>query len=407
MLTHISDQFWTVRSRKTSIAGEYVSIGKDLRAFVPDLLPPEIQFDLGVIRALSDADRAVGALSRLGELLPNPQLLITPFTRKEAVASSKIEGIQADFGQLALFEELGRDAESSDDVREVGNYVEALEYGLSAIQYRPVGMSLLKELHAVLMTNVRGGQKGPGEIRTIQNFIGSSLQRIDQARFIPPPLIVLTDLLENLEQYIQEQEETPPLIRLAVAHYQFEAIHPFLDGNGRLGRLLVSLLLGQWGLLPQPFLYLSEYFDRHRDHYIDGLLKVSTDRAWNDWIIFFLNAVTSQSRDALTRGRRLNNLRESYRLTYQQRRSARILQTVDLLFERPVVSGRRLATGLGVAHQTAMAIIRKLEDDDVLIEITGKYRNRVYVATEIFTVITADMTSGPTADHARDGNTVP
>jgi len=379
------------------MAGEYIAIGKGVHAFIPDMLPPRIDFDLGVIRALSDADRAVGALSSLGELLPNPQLLITPFSRKEAVASSKIEGTQADFGQLAIFEELGRTAESSDDVREVNNYVEALEYGLGAIHYRPVGMSLLKELHALLMTDVRGGQKGPGEIRTIQNFIGSSLQRIDQARFVPPPPIVLTDLLENLERYIQETDETPPLIRLAVAHYQFEAIHPFLDGNGRLGRLLVSLLLGQWGLLPQPLLYLSEYFDRHRDHYIDGLLKVSTEHAWNDWIIFFLNAVASQSRDALARGRRLLGLREAYRLTYQQGRSPRILQTVDLLFERPVVSGRRLATSLGVTHQTAMAIIRKLEDDEVLVEMTGNYRNRVYAATHIFNVITADMTGEPEA----------
>lgn len=374
-----------------SMAGEYVPIGGGVRAFVPELLPPNIQFDLGVIRALSDADRAVGALSSLASLLPNPQLLITPFTRKEAVASSRIEGTQADFGQLAMFEALGREAEASDDVREVNNYVEALEYGLDAIEHRPASMSLVRELHAILMTDVRGRNKGPGEVRTIQNYIGSSLQRIDQARFVPPPPIHLTDLLENLERYIQANEETPPLIRLAIAHYQFEAIHPFLDGNGRLGRLLVSLLLEQWGLLPQPLLYLSEYFDRHRDRYIDGLLRVSTEGDWNDWITFFLNAVASQSRDALARGRSLTRLRERYRLAYQQGRSIRLLQAIDLLFERPVVSGPQLATSLGVAHQTAMAIIRKLEDDDVLIELPREHRSRVFGATEIFNVIIAGL----------------
>lgn len=189
-----------------SIAGEYVLIGGGVRAFVPEMLPPDITFDRGVIRVLSDADQAVGALSSLASLLPNPQLLITPFTRKEAVASSRIERTQADFGQLAMFEVLGRESDASDDVREVNNYVEALEYGLDAIKHRPVSMSLVRELHAILMTDVRGRIKGPGEVRTIQNYIGSNVQRIDQARFVPPPPIHLTDLLENLEWYIQSNE---------------------------------------------------------------------------------------------------------------------------------------------------------------------------------------------------------
>lgn len=372
------------------IAGTYVHIGGSRRAFVPALLPPKIEIDLDVINALSAADRAVGALSSLGSTLPHAHLLIQPFLGKEAVASSRIEGTQADFSQLAFFNALEH-SRADDDVRETSNYLKALNYGLSAVQYRPVSLGLLKEMHAILLEGVRGEHTNRGEFRSIQNYIGNRSERIDQARYVPPPPLALTDLLENLQSYIQNPPDMPPLVCLAVAHYQFEAIHPFVDGNGRLGRLLISLLLSTWNVLPQPLLYLSAYFEQHREEYMTGLLRVSTNSAWKSWIILVLGAIREQSNDALLTSRRLTALREEYRERYHTGRSAWILLAIDLLFERPVITVSRLARSLNITYPTAMSIVTTLERDGVLTETTGNRRNRVYGAMEIFNVLLTDM----------------
>lgn len=374
------------------IAGTYVQINTSQREFVPALLPP----DLDVINALSAADRAVGALGSLGSTLPHAHLLIQPFLGKEAVASSRIEGTQADFSQLAFFNELEHGT-ADDDVRETSNYLKALNYGLSAIQFRPVSLGLLKEMHAILLEGVRGEHANRGEFRSIQNYIGNRSERIDQARYVPPPPLALPGLLENLQDYIQKPPDVPPLVCLAVAHYQFEAIHPFVDGNGRLGRLLISLLLSTWNVLPQPLLYLSAYFEQHREEYMNGLLRVSTEGAWKAWIILVLGAVREQSNDALHTSRRLTDLRDDYRNRYQTGRSVWILVAIDLLFERPVITVSRLARSLNITYPTAMSIVTNLERDGVLTETTGNRRNRVYAATEIFNVLLTDM-SDP--DHA-------
>jgi len=381
-------------------AGTYVQISRSQQAFIPGLLPLEIDLDIDVINALSAADRAVGALSSLGSALPHAHLLIQPFLAKEAVASSRIEGMEADFGQLAFFNET-EFSSADDDVRETSNYLKALNYGLSAIQYRPVSLGLLKEMHAILLEGVRGEHTKRGEFRSIQNYIGNRSDRIDQARYVPPPPLALTELLENLQAYIQNPPNMPPLVCLGIAHYQFEAIHPFVDGNGRLGRLLISLLLSTWGILPQPLLYLSAYFEQHRGEYLNGLLRVSADGAWKSWIIFMLGALKEQSNDALLTSRHLTTLREVYRERYQKGRSAWILLAIDLLFERPVITVSRLARSLNITYPTAMSIVTTLERDGVLTETTGNRRNRVYGATEIFNVLLSDMPE-PERSERRD-----
>ena len=246
-------------------------------------------------------------------------------------------------------------------------------------------------MHRILLEGVPGEYANPGEFRAIQNFIGNRSDRIDQARYVPPPPLALTDLLENLQAYIQNPPVMPPLVCLAVAHYQFEAIHPFIDGNGRLGRLLISLLLGTWNILPQPLLYLSAYFEQHREEYLDGLLRVSTDSAWKSWIVFVLGAVKEQSDDALVTSQRLTSLRDDYRERYQKGRSAWILLAIDLLFERPAITVSRLARSLNITYPTAMSMVSTLERDGVLTETTGNRRNRVYGATEIVKVLVSDM----------------
>ncbi|MDQ3541085.1 MAG: Fic family protein [Chloroflexota bacterium] len=372
-------------------SGQYVEIEAGLRAFVPNFLPIDFPIDMEMVAALSDADRAVGALAGLGLHAANPHLLIPPFLRKEAVASSRIEGTQADLGQLVLFEAMDVEAHPGSDVREVSNYVRALEYGLAYQAEQPVSLWLMRAMHAQLLDGVRGVDLSPGQVRIRQNHIARRGQTIRQARYIPPPPTLIPELLENLEQYIVSPSPHPPLIRLALVHYQFEAIHPFLDGNGRLGRLLISLLLSTWDVLPQPLLYLSAYFEQHREEYMTGLLRVSTDSAWRSWIILVLGAIREQSNDALLTSRRLTALREEYRERYHTGRSAWILLAIDLLFERPVITVSRLARSLNITYPTAMSIVTILERDGVLTETTGNRRNRVYGAMEIFNVLLTDM----------------
>lgn len=372
-------------------AGRYVEIEAGLRAFVPAPLPIDLPIDLEILNALSGADRAIGALAGLGLHVSNPHLLIPPFLRKEAVASSKIEGTQADLGQLVLFEETEGKAHSSSDVREVRNYVRALEFGLAYQTDQPVSRWLMRAMHEQLLDGVRGVDLAPGQFRVRQNYIATSGQAMRHARYIPPPPTLVPELLENLERYITSENSQPPLIRLAFMHYQFEAIHPFNDGNGRLGRLLISLLLCKWDVLPQPMLYLSDFFERRRSEYVDCLLRVSTEGRWKAWTLFFLEGVRVQSRDAVARSDRLMRLRESYRLRYQDRRTARIVRTIDLLFERPTLSIPRLAKVLGITYRSASAIVATLVTDGILSEMTGQERNRVYAAMEILDVLVSDM----------------
>jgi Fic family protein len=359
-------------------------------AFEPNPLPPPLELDTALARLLSGADRALGELAGLGRAMPNPHLLIGPFLRREAVLSSRIEGTQADLTDLYAYEAgqfspAGRRSGASEaDVREVLNYVRALEYGLERAAELPVSLRLLRELHERLMAGVRGNQATPGEFRRSQNWIGRPGCTLNDAEYVPPPVAEMHAALDLFEKYLYADDGYPPLVRLAFIHYQFEAIHPFLDGNGRIGRLLISLLLVNWDLLSLPLLYLSAYFEPHRQDYYDLLLAVSQRGAWREWLAFFLAGVEEQARDANTRARRLQDLQIQWRADLQKSRvSGLVIGVVDALFRTPAISATDVVAQFGVSHQAAMQALRRLEEIGLVSESSGKQRGRIYLATEI------------------------
>lgn len=370
--------------------GQLVRLSGGARAYVPHPLPPALEFDLTTIGLLSNADQALGQLAGVGRMLPNPHLLIRPFLRREAVSSSRIEGTVAGLDQLLLFEVEPRTAEDPADVQEIANYVVALEYGLARLASLPVSLRLIREVHERLMRGVRGGDQRPGEFRLVQNYIGQAGRGIESARFVPPPVTHLGQALDAFERFLGRPSDLPFLVQLALIHYQFEVIHPFADGNGRIGRLLIPLLLCERGYLPQPLLYLSDYFERFYDDYVGLMLRVSQTGDWLSWLGFFLQGVTTQAQDAMERATRLLALWQRYRQDLQQEGvSARVLLLVDDLFARPAITVASARERLGVTDRAARQIIGKLEDAGIVAEMTGKQRNRVYLATGIYAVISS------------------
>ena len=369
-------------------SGRLTSIGGGLSAFVPGPMPTSMELTPATVRSLDRASRTLGELSGLGAMLPNANLLIRPHLRREAILSSRIEEKFATVQQLATFEAVA--AEETPDVREVGNYVAALEYGLSRIRELPLSLRLIRELHERLLSGVRGEDQRPGEFRRTQNYIGRPGQPIEHARYVPPPPLMLPEALDDLERSIHADSEPPPLIKIALTHYQFEAIHPFNDGNGRVGRLLVTLQLHHEGLLSQPLLYLSAFFSAHQGSYYDRLLAVSRNGEWTAWVDFFLEGVAEQSRDAGLRARRLLGLREELRRRLGGLRSPRYpLQLIDELYHTPLVTAGQVRKLLNVTPRSAQQIIDKLVAAGVLREVTGQRRNRRYAAPEIIEVLEA------------------
>ncbi len=302
--------------------------------------------------------------------------------------SSRIEGTIATVTDLVLFEASPEAEPRAPDVREVANYVLALERALRPDRELPLSKRLIRELHGDLMTGVRGENRTPGEFRTSQNWIGPPGCLLNEATFMPPPAEEMQEALDAFERYLHEPSDLPPLVRLALIHYQFEAIHPFLDGNGRVGRLLISLLLREWELLPQPVLYLSAFFERRRGDYYDLLLDVSRQGAWEPWIRFFLEGVQEQCSDVVRRARALFELRERYReVLHTTRASALPLRLVDHLFERPAVTIGQAKELLDVTWRAASLNVEKLIEAGILREITGRARNRIFVADEILELL--------------------
>lgn len=354
---------------------------------MPHPLPPDITMDAELTDLHDRAVHALGVLNGLGRMLPNPHLLIQPFVRREALASSRIEGTRAEYDQLILFEAAHTDVDTEPDIREVVNYIQALGAGWNRAPERPISLSLVRELHQQLMSGVRGTNKHPGSLRPIPVLIGGPRDDLIGARFVPPPPSEVPGLLDDLVRFILAPSHLPALVRLALVHYQFETIHPFEDGNGRLGRLLMPLVLKDWKLLEQPILYLSEYFERHRDAYIDHLYTVSQRGAWREWIIFTLLAVEFQARDAVDRGHALLRLRENYRARYQRGTSIKVLPILDRLFELPSITVTDAGTAADITFSAASRNIDRLVSDGILIEWTGQRRNRVYLAPEILDAI--------------------
>ena len=357
-------------------------------AFFPSPLPRRIEYTDEIVRILDEATGALHRLSGVGRLLPNPHLLIAPYVRLEAVLSSRIEGTQSDVADLLRFEAGDEESvgELHDDVREVRNYVTALDHGILRLSEGfPLSLRLLREAHERLMSGVRGGYATPGEFRRSQNWIGGTSP--SDAAFVPPPVDAMTEALDDLERFLHEQS-MPLLVQLALAHYQFEAIHPFLDGNGRLGRLLIPLVLAERGVLPQPLLYLSVYFERHRNHYYDLLMSTSRTGELGPWLLFFLTGVASQANDALERTVRLVELQTALRnQLLDEKATTTVVRTAELLFSTPYISATWLSDTLGVSYPTAQSAINTLVGRGDLTESTGRRRNRFYFAARIFEAV--------------------
>jgi Fic family protein len=371
-------------------AGRFVKTLDGAAAFVPSPLPPSLEVSWELLDRVTRAERAIANLRGIGATLPNPYLLVSAFVRREAVLSSRIEGTQASVGELIAFEAAGNTAAENSDVKEVANYVAALDYGLHRLADLPLSLRFIREVHERLMRGVRGGASNPGEFRTGQNWIGSPGTHIADASYVPPPVPEMNAALDALEKFFHQPSHLPALIRLALIHYHFEAIHPFLDGNGRVGRLLITFLFHTEQLLDQPLLYLSAYFEQHRSEYYRRVLDVSRQAAWSEWIDFFLDAVTKQANDAMRRSSQLLALRQDYRArTTSARRSSLLPAIIDRLFESPAITIATVAREFSVTYAAAKNNVEKLISAGVLNAPDAAGRNKVYLARDIIALLEA------------------
>ncbi len=367
-------------------AGKVIRLSSGYHAFIPAPLPPDIPYDQSLVLILSRADTALSELSGLGRLLPNPHLLVNPYIRREAVLSSRIEGTKADLSDLWLEDvDVGVPDRDAADIQEVRNYISALEYGIERINELPLSKRLTREIHARLMQGVRGEQSTPGEFRRTQNWIGHPGSTLANAQYVPPPPEEMMAALDNWESFLHSRESFPDLIQCALMHEQFEAIHPFLDGNGRVGRLLITLFLIERGRLSQPLFYPSQYFEARRQEYYTALQRVRTAGDWVGWVRFFLEGVTSTARQALRQAGELISLRENYHL--QLRHKPKAIALLDELFINPYITVARAAELLEVSHPTARQTIEFLQQNGLLEEITGRSWGRVYLAHPILSVL--------------------
>jgi Fic family protein len=374
---------------ETSPSGKCIKTLRDYCAFIPNPLPPKINYDAGLVRLLSDADRLLGELSGTGRVLKNPYLLISPYTRREAVSSSKIEGTQSSLSDLFFYEASERKIQRAPDVKEVYNYVQALNRGISLLDELPISTRLITEIHKTLMTDVRGDHGTPGELRRSQNWIGPPGCTLNEATFVPPPVEEMQRCLGDWENYANTESEEPILIRTALMHYQFEAIHPFIDGNGRVGRLLITLYLCQSGSLSQPLLYLSEFFEKYRDEYYRRLLAVSQTGEWVKWLEFFLRGVIRMSESALNNAKKILALYDKF--SDRINRDAKIPEIahrlLDEVFTSGLISISLLSDKWGVAYNSVKSGVWGLERLNILKEVTGKQRNKLYSSQELLDII--------------------
>ena len=370
--------------------GELIYDPQGHLAFAPDPLPPTLRLENSTINALANAERVLGELKGVGRGLPNPHLLINPFLRREAVLSSRIEGTTAGLQQLMMFEADPTEDDGRSDVREVASYVAALELGFDLLETMPICLRLLRQVHERLMFDVRGQDQRPGDFRQIPVVIGHHGTTAETARFVPPPVLEMNRALHDLERYIGEQTNGLPfLIHLALVHYQFETIHPFSDGNGRIGRLLIALQLREHNVLPQPLLYLSGYFEQNREAYVDLMFRVSTHGDWMSWIDFFLEGVHVQATETLTISHQLLDLRDQlHQWALTASRSGNLVRLVDLVFERPIIAIADVEQRLGITPRSANLLVQRMVEVGILDEVTGQSRNRRFAATDILALLT-------------------
>lgn len=364
-------------------SGKYALQPSGYKAFIPAPLPPDppVEIDSEMQWLLSEADRALGRLDGSIQTLPNPELFVFMYVRKEAVLSSQIEGTQASINDLLKAEAKIFDSEAPNDVDEVLNYVAAMNYGLARLREIPLSIRLIKELHQQLLKGVRGRNLQPGELRRSQNWIGPAGSTLSTAIFIPPPYQEAEEALGELEKFLHASDELPPLIKIGLAHAQFETIHPFLDGNGRIGRLLITFFLCQRDILQKPVLYLSHYFKQHRSEYYEKLQRTRVSGDWEGWLKFFLRGVADVGRQATDTAREIVDLREKHRHIIMNEfggTAANANKLLEYLYSHPTVSVNSVKEVLQVSFPNANSLVEKFCKNQILFEITGQARNRVF-----------------------------
>lgn len=364
-------------------AGAYQNQSSGYKAFIPAPLPPDppIAMDDELQTLLSAADRSLGRLDGSIQTLPDSDLFVLMYVRKEAVLSSQIEGTQSSLNDLLRAEARIFDPDRPSDVREVSNYVAALNFGLERLEEFPVSIRLIREIHERLLRGVRGAHLRPGELRESQNWIGPAGAALNNATFVPPPAHEVPNALSDLERFVHSKDTMPPLIRIGLTHAQFETIHPFLDGNGRIGRLLITFLLCQQGILQSPVLYLSHFLKANRAEYYEQLQNTREEGGWESWLKFFLHGVTQVSREATETARAIVDRREADRgkiVDQLGRVAGNALKVHELLFKFPLISVNPIAEMLDVSFTSANRLIERLVEIGILVEVTGNVRNRVF-----------------------------
>ncbi|WP_374631385.1 Fic family protein [Ferrovibrio sp.] len=365
-------------------AGRYIRQVTGYRAFIPASLPPDnppLNIDMELQKLLSDADAALGRLDGSIQTLPHPDLFMFMYVRKEAVLSSQIEGTQASLNDVIKAEGNLFSTEKTGDVNEVINYIDAMNYGLQRLKVLPLSVRLIREIHEHLMRGVRGSKMRPGEIRRSQNWIGPKGSTLADAFFVPPPHEEAENALSDLEKFLNGEDNLPLLLKIGLAHAQFETIHPFLDGNGRVGRLLITFFLCSQNILQKPVLYLSYYLKKHQSTYYEKLQKTRDNGEWEEWLKFFLRGVAEVAHQATETARKIVALREEHRQRIVERFAASTgngLRVLERLYGNPYISVNQVSQITGASFPNANNLIKKFVETGILVEMTGQSRNRVF-----------------------------
>lgn len=372
-------------------AGTFRQQPGGFKAFIPKPLPPDppLEYDEELQSLLSNADRAVARLDGIVTVLPNPELFIAMYVKKEALLSSQIEGTQASLEGILEFEADMKPRDDVSQVKEVVNYIRALEYGIDHLEVAWANAQLFREIHRILIKGTRGARKRLGEFRRTQNWIGPAGASLFEAYFVPPPPGRVLEGMANLEEFFNRKNRMPALVKAALIHAQFETIHPFVDGNGRIGRLLITFYLVAHGILRQPLLYLSYYLKRNRTEYYDMLMRVRTEGAWEQWLKFFLKGVDEVSQEASNTASEMIKLKQEMieRLYSDKFSSIYAVKLIDLLFTRPIIDVKTITDEFKISKESGNELVRRFEKMGILRELTGKQRYKKFLFHEYTSLI--------------------
>lgn len=372
-------------------AGTYAQQPGGFKAFLPKPLPPVpgIRYDDELQALLSQADQAIARLDGIVTVLPNPELFIAMYVKKEALLSSQIEGTQASLEGVLEFEADMRPRDNINEIKEVVNYIKALEYGIAHIAQSPANAHLFREIHRILITSTRGSKKALGEFRRTQNWVGPPGANVFDAHFVPPPPEQILGAMANLETFFNEKNRMPPLVRIALIHAQFETIHPFIDGNGRIGRLLITFFLVARKVLSRPLLYLSYYLKKNREEYYGLLTRVRLQGDWESWVKFFLRGIDEVSREAALAAAEVIALKQRLvdRLFENRFSSIYAVKLIDLLYARPIINVKAITDEFKISKESGNELANRFEQLGILKELTGKQRYKKYLFHEYTNII--------------------